>query len=230
MKKYLPLFFISIIPLAQAATKTTTDISQTTEKPLSIAPPAQQWGLTREEWTRYEQLKQGKRGVWSPTLDPLTTLGVEATTDAERRKYAELLVEQEAQRVEKELAFQRAYDAAWKRRFPDLLPIASDAVTPNVQRETSRLAVFVSENCPVCDSRLQELLSAGHFLDIYLVGSRDDAQLRRWAVGQRIDVSRVKKREVTLNHDGGRWLQYGRGKMPAVLEKQGEAWLPVTFR
>ncbi|MCL2897157.1 TIGR03759 family integrating conjugative element protein [Brenneria tiliae] len=225
--KILPLLFACAIPLAQAATETVTDTTHIAEKPLSELSSAQHWGLTPEEWTRYEQLKRGERGIWSPDLDPLTTLGVEAATDAERRKYADLLVEKEFQRVEKELAFQRAYDAAWKRRFPDVLPVAAASLP--TAHEDSRLAVFVSENCPACDTRLSILLQSGHPLDLYLVDSNnDDARLRRWAVSKRIDITRVKRREITLNHDGGRWLQNGQGKMPAVLERRGDAWLPVT--
>ncbi|WP_411172162.1 TIGR03759 family integrating conjugative element protein [Klebsiella pneumoniae] len=210
--------------LAQAENETTSAVQSTTEIPLATPSPARQWGLTQEEWSRYETLRHSERGIWSPSLDPLTMLGVEATTDTERRKYADLLVEKEYRRVEKELAFQRAYDAAWKRRFPDLMPVA--VATPD---NTSRLAVFVREDCPACDTRLKSLLHAGNPLDIWLVGSdNDDARLKRWAGSQHIDGVRVQHREITLNHDGGRWLHYGQGRMPAVLKKQGEAWLPVA--
>lgn len=222
--RYLALLLTLTATLTQAENETTSTVQHSIETPLDPQSVARQWGLTQKEWSRYETLKLGERGIWSPSLDPLTTLGVEATTDAERRKYADLLVEKEYLRVEKELAFQRAYDAAWKRRFPGLMPVAASA--PDY---SSRLAVFVREDCPACDTRLKSLLRAGNPLDIWLVGSdNDDSRLRRWAVAQHIDGTRVQRREITLNHDGGRWLHYGQGKMPAVLEKQGDTWLPVT--
>ncbi|MDN8600296.1 TIGR03759 family integrating conjugative element protein [Citrobacter sp. S2-9] len=223
MKKQYGYLLLAVAVLAHGAEETATTVSQS-ETTLSVAASARSWGLTAEEWTHYETLKHSERGIWSPSLDPLTMLGVEAATDAERRRYADLLVEKEAQRVEKELAFQRAYDAAWKRRFPALPPVVTASVDTS-----SRLAVFVREDCPACDARLNTLLASGHPLDIYLVDSRnDDSRLRRLALARKIDAGRVQRHDITLNHDGGRWLQYGQGKMPAVLAKQGDAWLPVT--
>lgn len=69
---------------------------------------ARDWGLRPEEWTRYRQLMQGPLSIYSPKLDPLTALGIEARSDEERRRYAELQVQAEARRVEKMLAYQRA--------------------------------------------------------------------------------------------------------------------------
>ncbi|TKV13926.1 TIGR03759 family integrating conjugative element protein [Citrobacter sp. wls619] len=224
MKRYYAGFLLLVAAVAQGADKAATTVTRSHETPLYNNTAAQSWGLTQEEWSHYEALKRGERGIWSPSLDPLTTLGVEATSDAERQRFADLLVEKESQRVEKELAFQRVYDEAWKRRFPALTPVAAVSLDT-----TSRLAVFVSENCPSCDTRMKTLLASGHPLDIYLVDSRnDDSRLRRLALTWKIDAARVQRRDITLNHDAGRWLQYGQGKMPVVLAKQGDTWLPVT--
>jgi integrating conjugative element protein (TIGR03759 family) len=212
----------------QAATESTTPATQTTPQPLSTDRLAQRWGLSQQEWQHYLELKLSERGIWSPTLDPLTTLGVEANSDAERRKYADLLVEKEARRVEKELAFQRAYDTAWKRRFPALMPVEDSRLPPPLTPD-SRLAVFVREACPPCETHLKNLLRSQHPLDIWLVGSGgDDTRLRRWALSQHIDIARVKSHQVTLNHDAGRWLQLGQGQMPAILEQREGQWQPVT--
>lgn len=222
----IPLYCLSLNVLA--ATETTTVTRQSTEQTLSTEQQAQRWGLSREEWNRYLQLRQSERGIWSPGLDPLTMLGVEASSNEERRKYADLLVEKESQRVEKELAFQRAYDAAWKRRYPSLTPVA-DIRHQAPLSPTSRLAVFVRENCPPCDTRLKTLLNSAHPLDIWLVGSQnDDTRLRQWALTHHIDPQRVKSREITLNHDAGRWQKIGQGQIPVVLEKQEGQWQPVS--
>ena len=48
---------------------------------------------------------EGPLGIHSPNLDPLSALGIEARSDEERRRYAELQVQIEARRVEKLLAY-----------------------------------------------------------------------------------------------------------------------------
>nr|WP_241522160.1 TIGR03759 family integrating conjugative element protein [Chimaeribacter californicus] len=181
---------------------------------------AQAWGLSVEEWERYEQLKQGRRGLLSPGLDPLTMLGIEARTDEERRHYAELTVKQDYQRVEAELAFQREVNDAWPRLFPGILP---------VQDDESRLALFVRAECPPCDRKLTQLLATNRPLDIYLVGSggKDEA-VRAWAKKHNIPADKVKSRRITLNHDGGKWLKYGNGLMPVVLQQEGNGWQPAN--
>src|SRR3546814_7173997 len=60
---------------------------------------------------------------WSSDVcssDLLSALGVEARSDEERRRYAEMQVKAEARRVEKLLAYQRAYDEAWQRLNPGM--------------------------------------------------------------------------------------------------------------
>jgi integrating conjugative element protein (TIGR03759 family) len=188
---------------------------------------ARDWGLRTEEWTRYRQLMQGPLGVQSPNLDPLTALGIEARTDAERQRYAELQVRTEARRVEKLLAYQRAYDAAWQHLRPGQqrvnLPIASVSDLP---AEAGRLAVFVKADCAPCLQRVRQLQASGIGFDLYLVGSRqDDARIRQWAIEAGIEPAKVRARAITLNHDAGRWLSLGlSGELPAVVRQVNGQW------
>lgn len=163
----------------------------------------------------------GRRGVFSPDLDPITALGIEARTAEERRRFAELSVQQDFKRVEAELAFQREVDAAWKRLYPHILPIgAGMGSAPAQPRSHGRLALFVKADCPPCDKTLTKLLASQKPFDIYLVGSEgQDAKVREWASRRHIPAERVKTRAITLNHDAGRWLKLGKGQMPVVLEQ-----------
>ncbi|ENG6274271.1 TIGR03759 family integrating conjugative element protein [Yersinia enterocolitica] len=189
---------------------------------------AQEWGLTTEEWQRYQQLSKGRRGILSPGLDPITTLGIEARSEEERRHYADLSVKQDFQRVEAELAFQREVNAAWVRVYPGILPVrsAGDAGQGN-----GRLALFVRADCGApCESKVASLLTSQRLLDIYLVGSEGkDEAVRAWAKKLVIPVERVKAKTLTLNHDRGQWIKFGQGRMPVVLQQGENEWQVTAY-
>ncbi|MGH8301839.1 MAG: TIGR03759 family integrating conjugative element protein [Steroidobacteraceae bacterium] len=191
---------------------------------------ARDWGLRLEEWARYQRLMQGPLGIWTPHLDPLTALGIEARSQTEREHYAALEVRMEGERVSKILDFQRAYDAAWKRLYPHLKPV-NFAATPSPSHRarqvsaSGRLVAFVKEPCPACDATVQALQAQGHAFDIYMVGLEDDAQLRAWAARVRLNPVKVRAGAITLNHDAGRWLSIGdEGPLPAVLADVNGQW------
>jgi integrating conjugative element protein (TIGR03759 family) len=192
-------------------------------------------GLRDEEWQRYQDLMRGPLGIYSPNLDPLSALGIEAQSEEERRRYAELQVQAESRRVEKLLAYQRAYDEAFARLAPGMPRV----VLPDAQQPSSggagpgatltgngRTAVFVRENCAPCEQAVQRLQAAGTAFDLYVVGSRnDDARIRAWALRSKIDPARVRAGTITLNHDGGRWISLGvSGELPAVVRQVNGQW------
>jgi integrating conjugative element protein (TIGR03759 family) len=230
MKNWKVILFTTAMlsPLAKAE----TEVSQIKNSPTTysqfqlLEKQAELWDLNTEELQRYQQLMKGPRGLQSPDLDPLSTLGIEAETQAERRRYAEKWVKAEFVRTQKELNFQREIDAAWLRLYPDMLPVhMGDAA----QDDGNRLALFVkAKDCLPCDARLSSVLAGKHPVDIYLVDSQgDDELLRQWATEHHISAEKVRARQITLNHDGGRWIRFGNGIMPVLL-KQGEAGWHIT--
>ncbi|GLK91935.1 TIGR03759 family integrating conjugative element protein [Pseudomonas turukhanskensis] len=220
--------------LAQGAETLTTANMPSHERPMATEradeQQARDWGLNVDEWTRYRDLMQGPLGVYSPNLDPLTALGIEARSDQERHRYAELQVQAEAHRVEKLLAYQRAYDDAWQRLHADIprviLPDAGPAFSPVAPAANGRLAVFVQDACPACDQAALRLQAAGMEFDIYVVDNRaDDARIRAWAQRIGIDPAKVRSGQITLNHDSGRWLSLGLpGDLPAVVRQMNGQW------
>ncbi|MBZ7626170.1 TIGR03759 family integrating conjugative element protein, partial [Klebsiella michiganensis] len=43
-------------------------------------------------------------------------------------------------------------------------------------------------------------------------------------------VEKVRKRQITLNHDGGRWMRFGNGLMPVLLQQAGDGkWAIAAF-
>lgn len=158
---------------------------------LSAQQQAQQWGLSDSDWSRYQTLMEGDRGIMSPGLDPLTALGVETDNSAERRRLAELWVRHEYQRSEKELAFQREINAAWLRLYPETLAVNMGSNAAGIAHDTQgRLALFVKENCSRCDARLAAVLADDRPVDIYLVGGNSDEAIRTWAIRHNIPVEK----------------------------------------
>ncbi|WP_343550937.1 TIGR03759 family integrating conjugative element protein [Pantoea sp.] len=174
---------------------------------------------------------KGLRGKLSPNIDEITALGIEARNDAERRHYAELWVKQEYERTEKELKFQREVDAAWKRLMPNMLPVNMGNAAGIAHDSGGRLALFVREaDCQRCDARLSAVLADKRPVDIYLVDSEgSDQKLRNWAQQHRIPTEQVRERRITLNHDAGRWMRYGNGIMPVLLQQGESGWHIAAF-
>lgn len=195
---------------------------------------AREWGLTPQEWSRFQTVMEGPRGIYSPGLDPLTALGIEAKSEEERRRYAELQVRAERQRIDKELAYQRAYDQAFARLYPNEKVIqlssnpastaGSGAVT--AVKGIGRLAVFVQDSCNTCIDRVKDLQNQKQSFDLYFVGSQgDDEIIRRWAILAGVEPASVRSRQITLNHDAGRWLGLGLGgELPAVVREVNGQW------
>lgn len=226
----LPFWALASTAQTPAVNSRVAPIQENTTSSLSTQQQARQWGLSDSDWSRYQTLMKGERGIMSPGLDPLTALGVETDNSAERRRLAELWVKHEYQRTEKELAFQRDVNAAWLRLYPETLAVNMGANAAGIAHDTQgRLALFLKENCSRCDARLAAVLADNRPVDLYLVGIESDDGLRAWAVKHNIPVEKVRSRQITLNHDNGLWFRYGMGQMPVILQQGETGWQVAAY-
>lgn len=217
----------------QATTDQTTEQSAIVDTQINPAHEAlaRQWSLTTEEWERFETLRRGPRGYWTPNVDPLTALGTEARTDTERRRYAELQARMEFKRVERELAYQRAYDEAFARLYPGVLPVSEhmSRIDRALAVDQSRLALFIRPDCPKCDKQAKALQDKGAGFDVYMLDSKnDDTIIRDWAQKTGIAPEKVQQRIITLNHDQGTLESIFPGNeklpLPATFKRSGDGW------
>ena len=200
------LLLFSVVAPACAAQSTPvaeTDIKHSTQSDVAIA--ARHWGLTDKEWREYQEIMQGKRGIWSPGLDPVTALGVHAESKDQRQHLAELYVRQAFERTQDELAFQRAVNDAWGRLYPGQALFQNAGHIGSPSDKPMRYALVVAADCPACDAALQANLrqasEGGPGIDIYLVGSDSvGKRLRAWAASHDIAPDAVSSGRVTLNH------------------------------
>lgn len=199
--KRLQFFCASFILLGIAAAAHAQVFEKTTlveTTPQSLVEQLTEWDLTTTEWERYQHLMEGKRGTWSPGLDPLTALGVSATSQTERRRYAELFVRAEFKRVSLELAFQLEVNQAWKRLYPNTPRLAakSQATAPVI-----RYAVIVTADCGGCRAMVEEKLKKDVLVDVHVVGTGgDDTVLRAWIERNSWLKPSLQSRQATINH------------------------------
>ena len=200
---------------------------------------AKAWGLDAGEWQRYRTLMQGLRASISPaTISPIEVLGIHARNPAERRRYAERWARAMHEDVERILAFERAYQAAYRRLHPNAVLIdrerlaALEPLTP--LQAGDRVLFFTRTGCPSCDALLSRVLRhqrrvAG--IDIYVAGLEpgDDAGVRTWARERGIDPGEVRARRITLNHAGTRLgeLTDGQGAAPYLLRERNGTLAPL---
>ncbi|MEA2080793.1 MAG: TIGR03759 family integrating conjugative element protein [Pseudomonadota bacterium] len=243
--KHVGLWLVlSATPPAYAIDRATTQVIETgtgaspapdTTLSASELARARAWGLTAMEWQRYQHLLQGIRGSVSPaTISPLEVLGIHARDRDERRRYAERWARTLHEDVDRILAFQRAYDDAGKRLYPneplidiDRLPGKAEKSSPF--QSSDRVLFFTGAECPACEVVLNTLLQRINELggiDIYLtdVAPGDDEAVREWASRHTIDPQWVRSRRVTLNHDAGALAKLidGEGKVPYLMRRRGE--------
>ena len=225
--------------VSRSTVRQSSDLSAAEQLDHSITR-AGQWGLDDAEWQRYRTLMQGIRGSVSPaTLSPIEVLGIHARNAGERRRYAEQwarMMREDAARI---LAFQRAYDEAQRRLYPDSVLIDVSALAPskpNIDLEEAfawqpgdRVLFFAGTQCPACDAVLERMLGQlerFEGLDLYLVdvAEGEESRIREWAASRQIDPLQVRRHRITLNVDAG--------ALERVLAHTGlrDAQLPVLVR
>jgi integrating conjugative element protein (TIGR03759 family) len=176
---------------------------------------ARAWDVTEAEYRRYLGLMHGVRGAVSdPRISPLEVLGIHAEGEAERIDYARRFAQVMHDDTARVLAFERAYQQAWRDLYPEEPVIDPQRLRPEDRPHGSgaegalgyQLLYFLDTGCADCAPLLGSLLrtvqkAAGARLDLYLtdLGPGDEAVARSWATDQDLDPALVRSGRVTLN-------------------------------
>ena len=182
---------------------------------------AQAWGVTNEELARYEKLTS-TGGIYSSLgkdLTALEVLGMEARSESERQRYAELMVDQETQYQKNVLAFESAKMDVLKKRYPHMdiwyskeevrqksLP---DLLKGLSAHQDKRLVIYASAD--ECDSKCQDYIakvrssaSSSTRVDIFFTNTRNsDSKLREAVSAIGLKPSDIDGSNLTVNHDKG---------------------------
>ena len=185
----------------------------------TIDDRASEWGLSKKEWVRYLELKNGRRGFWSPTLDPIEVLGIESRSQAERVRYAELHARLHWERTDRELRFERERRAAVNRLYPNV-PIIDRSLLPKGAFKAERMqtdkAVFEVGDRIIAflnkdlnsKNIIHKLVTGatvitGGRVDLYPVGIEKEDDVREWAFKQGVNPQQVRDRVVSINIENG---------------------------
>lgn len=222
---------------AEPVTTAHSRLEPSTENVTGTRFSRKQWQLTGTEWNRYLTLMQGVRGSISPkTLSPIEVLGVHARSDKERVKYARQWAEIMREDTQRVLAFQAAYNEAWREMNPtgeiiDVKKLFADRQQQSQINDTAvqpgdRVLLFLRLNrCPDCRILLTRVRRATHEagtqLDLFFTDTRpgkDDPALRQWIANNRFDTERIRQKKITFNHDKGTLVRTGgsAAKAPAA--------------
>lgn len=94
---------------------------------------AEIWGLSSAEMVRAKVLLKGPRASFSvENLSPVEALGIHARDEGERRKYAEMFARALQSDVERSLAWNRAFQEAQSRLYPNQQVVDYKDQTPVV--------------------------------------------------------------------------------------------------
>ena len=246
MKRVLMIYLLSLAlpvwagdaPTRQAASTETGSVE--IESLARDKASAERWGLSLEQWQRYETYMEQEGRYFYDHLDPVFVAGLIAETDIERRQLAELYARQELERTRRLIAFQDDFTRAMKRlgadrmilsvaKMKELFGDSGKALAMDEQpKPGDRIALFVSS---ACGSRCEGVFSyhyrklskdypANVSLDVYFVGKHTNAQIQGWARRLKIDRKLVQSGKVTLNHDD-RYKDFGEPPLPAAFLVRG---------
>ncbi|QHS49702.1 TIGR03759 family integrating conjugative element protein (plasmid) [Klebsiella michiganensis] len=231
----LKLTFLALVMLSSQALAGTdisvVENSQTTQSQTqSLQQKAGEWGLSPEDYQRYQQLMNGPRGISPRGWTHSRRWGLRPRTPAERRQYAEKWVKEEFARTQKELDFQREINTAWQRLYPDRRGESGECCRccPGYR---GRLALFVSRRT-VRPAMRGFLRCSVTIVRLIFTWSTARGVTKSYASGPVLTVSpaeKVRSRQITLNHDGGRWLRFGDGMMPVLLQQGEKGWHIAAF-
>ena len=225
------LFLAMSIPiLAIAASTDQTTLGSTVEETQSLNHSAI-WGVTQEDWTRYQQIMSTKGHYLYKDLDPVTVLGLNARSSGERNRYAELLAKQEFANTQALILLDQAYNEAFKKLFGHL-PIINPAevyqakaslssVSPtNLQADPGdRYVLFASTNCDLCNSRVNSLLADLNFdvsIDIHFTKQDTRKSITDWAGRMQISPAAVETGKITLNPYSQIAVDFGNPTPPSL--------------
>lgn len=177
---------------------------------------AKEFRLTEDDMKKYKKVMLGKRGIWSPGLDPISALGVEETDNQERLRYAKLWLEVEGKRVDLQFKFERAVASMRTEVFGSQHPFDTSDRIAHIEKQRRKpvaiIDVLVSSNCRTdCEIKINDIIkSRGRsVLNFFFIDSTTPQKINDWAEHHKLDTTLVNKKIITLNYGQAKLRELG---------------------
>ena len=188
----------------ESFTRFSSATSSSSSLSLSQEQLAQMYGLDMKQWSEYQTLLKGPRGLWSPNIHPLMALGMrKGIKEPERRRLARQYATIHFERVKRELAFEHAVFEAGMKKYGHLPLFREDFSQTKKSKSlnksnkaVSRFQYFVRPDCASCKPTIQTWLKKGQKFDLYVSGNKQ--QITQFAKKMGISPLLVP-RQITLN-------------------------------
>lgn len=225
MKRLYPLIaLLALSSLSTVAIAQVEYIFSTIDKSISQPDFTQTteartfWGLSEEEWTRYEQIiKDSPWAIWKHEATPLALLAHYSKSESDKRRYARRQAELDQWREGVTFAWQQLYNQEREQ--------VNDAYVKSIQHhiahkaltnlnEKDQVLVFIDlEQCEEsCRAENRQIIESGATAHLYFVGNAKKQTIFDWASKMEIPIQRVQERKITLNIEKGESHQYGINK------------------
>lgn len=163
------------------------------------------WGLKKEDWDRYESIKQKSPwGLWKNEATPLAILSHYSSSIAEKRRYAHLAAELDQWRENTVLEWQALYSKEREIVFAKNAAAinARKPIVANI-RAADRIIFFAKAG--VCDAHCHavtsRILATPAHIDIFLLDATTETEIYKWATSAKIPIDRVHVKQITLNFE-----------------------------
>ena len=176
-----------------------TTIEFSTQMPSEIENQAQHssvdWGLTIDEWSRFENLEQQYSGLVSSEISPLEWLGIFADSPTDRKRYAEMLANRQMKVLDSIAKFESAYINA-------IQTLIARKGSSQVGKRIMLVTPFACEQ-ESCRKNLSEALQHaqnGGTVNIYIQEPTTEAQMRYWLAVHRIPLQLIRDRRISVSN------------------------------
>jgi integrating conjugative element protein (TIGR03759 family) len=188
--------------------------------------PRELWGLSEEEWERYQQIiTLSPWSVWEHNATPLSLLAFYSDNQAERRRYARRQAELDQWREAAVMLWEQLYDQERlevNKEFKAALQNQTEHKSISSLSNSDQVLVFIDlDQCEqACKATSNQIFSSEATAHLYFMGRPDREKIFQWASQMEIPVERVKQKNITLNTERGEARRYGVDP-DSLSEKQG---------